>query len=169
MRMVSSSTLASEIRTSPAITRPLSSTRSRMSIRLAVPVSAGVRSIGFEGLAGDASEGPVLPCDPGYCTMSRALGRCNFTTRCVGCKVPEGKLPLLGRAEELIRQLPQRAQIEVEVFRLKSKQFSKFPDFPLELHERLPHVFQLLISKRSALPAADGLTFQEAPEQFNHA
>lgn len=43
--MVSSSTLANEIRTSPAMTKPLSSTRSRTSTRLAVPETTGMRSM----------------------------------------------------------------------------------------------------------------------------
>jgi hypothetical protein len=42
IRMVSSSTFASAIRTSPAITNPLSSTRSRISIRLVVPETVGL-------------------------------------------------------------------------------------------------------------------------------
>lgn len=45
MRMVSSSTFAKEMRTSPATTSPLSRTRSRMSIRLVVPATVGTRSI----------------------------------------------------------------------------------------------------------------------------
>ncbi len=47
MRIVSSSTLAREIRTSPAITRPLSSTLSRISRRLAVPETVGTLCIIF--------------------------------------------------------------------------------------------------------------------------
>jgi hypothetical protein len=43
--MVSSSTFASEMRTSPAMTRPLSRTRSRMSIRLVGPATLGKRSM----------------------------------------------------------------------------------------------------------------------------
>src|SRR6516225_4916316 len=47
MRIVSNSTLANEMRTSPAITRPLSRIRSRMSIRfVVVPETLGTRSIG---------------------------------------------------------------------------------------------------------------------------
>src|SRR5437016_3631374 len=41
MRIVNNSTLAKEMRISPAITRPLSSTRSRMSRRLVVPETVG--------------------------------------------------------------------------------------------------------------------------------
>lgn len=43
--MVNNSTFASEIRTSPAITNPLSRMRSRMSSRFAVPETVGTRSI----------------------------------------------------------------------------------------------------------------------------
>src|SRR5689334_11583673 len=45
MRMVSNSTLARETRMSPAITKPLSRIRSRMSIRFVVPATVGTRSI----------------------------------------------------------------------------------------------------------------------------
>src|SRR5947209_6819312 len=41
MRIVNSSTFASEIRISPAITSPLSRTRSRISTRLVVPETVG--------------------------------------------------------------------------------------------------------------------------------
>ena len=45
MRIVSSSTFAKETRTSPAITNPLSRTRSRISTRLVVPETVGTLSI----------------------------------------------------------------------------------------------------------------------------
>src|SRR5215472_5624449 len=45
MRMVNNSTLAREMRMSPAMTSPLSSTRSRMSIRLVVPETVGTLCI----------------------------------------------------------------------------------------------------------------------------
>src|SRR5215468_1283911 len=47
MRIVNNSTLASEMRISPAITSPLSRTRSRMSIRLVVPETVGTLCIGY--------------------------------------------------------------------------------------------------------------------------
>src|ERR1700722_13813499 len=45
MRMVSNSTFANETRISPAITKPLSRTRSKMSTRFVVPETAGTLSI----------------------------------------------------------------------------------------------------------------------------
>src|SRR5215471_3244300 len=45
MRIVNNSTLAREMRMSPAITSPLSSTRSRMSTRLVVPETVGTLCI----------------------------------------------------------------------------------------------------------------------------
>src|SRR5205085_1264553 len=45
MRIVSNSTLASDMRTSPATTSPLSRMRSRMSSRLVVPETVAIRSM----------------------------------------------------------------------------------------------------------------------------
>src|SRR4029077_14895788 len=52
MRTVSNSTLASETRMSPAITSPLSRTRSRISSRLAVPETVGTLCINISGKYG---------------------------------------------------------------------------------------------------------------------
>jgi hypothetical protein len=97
IRMVSSSTFASAIRTSPAITNPLSSTRSRISIRLVVPETVGLSMRVFLMARGRILGLPVLCQNDDAIGSSRKMSiprpRHSVTDACkVGGRGGEGSL-----------------------------------------------------------------------------
>jgi hypothetical protein len=85
IRIVSSSTFANAIRTSPAITNPLSRTRSRISTRFVVPVTVGTRSMAVFLSAKTLQKHPFRAPDA-KCISSRMSthGECSIEPDCAG-------------------------------------------------------------------------------------
>jgi hypothetical protein len=146
IRIVSNSTLASETRMSPAITSPLSRTRSRISSRFAVPETEGTLCIISqeitEEIAGDTQNPrdschrilislatncqPLLIFLAGYGQNPEGGRSQRVGLRCV---YPRNRLsidharsycsggsPKIGPS--FVQEVPQRPQFKVQVFRL---------------------------------------------------
>src|SRR5258706_8167450 len=66
-----------------------------------------------------------------------------------------------------LQQVPERSQIEIQVFRLQPKGGRDFTDLLLEFHQRPAHLFNLLLGERPALHSPPPLPFQQPAQQFD--
>ena len=165
IRIVSNSTFANETRISPAITSPLSRTRSRISSRLAVPETEGTLCIISQGKyrrdrSTLESARPVSPhpnepstnCQPFDAPICRFVkipegGETDGRIKMHCCRLqgwPQtSAVPGVRKKLLFIQQVPQRPQFQVQVFRLQPKSCRQLVDFSFQPHQRLSHLLNL--------------------------
>jgi len=68
-----------------------------------------------------------------------------------------------------VQEMAQGAQIKIQIGGGETEVVSQFMDFGLQLHQRFPHFFHLLVRKRPPFHPPDGLPLQELPQQLNQA
>jgi len=177
--MVKSSTFAKAMLISPAMTSPLSRTRSKMSIRFVLPEIAGTRSIvSFSGddstirsLPRKSSNGAKTQSNKVYAlthtrlptqTLSNKLDRTRtgggmackfrFSLRSQGCiqRLTSGTWRGCWLRDLTLTGAGQRSQLQAQIFGLESELRSYLVDLLFQLHQRLTHIFNLLVGERAA-------------------
>jgi hypothetical protein len=82
--------------------------------------------------------------------------------------VPFSLKPRVGESPMLLfEQISKRTEIKVQIGWGQPKVIGKFMDLPLELHQSLSHLLDLLVGQRTSLHAANGLALEQLSQEFN--